>query len=257
MTLLGKVLVFVNLLLSVALLGVAIGIVTNRIDWSASPPKGDKPAGLLVARQERVKTASSALALAGDRWRESLSGSAGRPGLPAWEKRIADDRAWYAAQLDEARKGPQGKPLNTPIHTVKIGPEGLPALDPQNGDRPTLVPAERRRSDKPDEAARPLFCSEWYRKEMPRLTQLIDEQQTLYQEQVKLASDLTQQAIGPKGLRQRIIEEQTKGGRIKEEMLDVTGREKNADVESELLQSRHDQLDRRVEELKKARQEKK
>src|SRR5262249_39790998 len=109
-----------------------------------------------------------------------------------------------------------------------------------------------RRRAAPDEAPRPLFCHDWYfTREMPRLTQAIDIAQGEYQEQVRQATELTQQAIGPKGLRQRIIDEQTKGARIKEEMLDGTGGEKHADVESELLQSRREQLDRRVKELQK------
>jgi hypothetical protein len=247
MTLLGKILVFINLLLSVLMLSVAFAIYTNHIDFSAAAPKGDKPAGLLKQRQDRVKAANDALNLAGDRWRDSLNGP---PSLPAWEKRLADDRVWYAAQLEETQSGPEGK-LNAPIKAVKTGPDGLPIPDPANGGRPTMVGAERRRSDKPDEAPKPLFCRKWYEQEMGRLSLAIDQEQTNYQEQVKLAADLTQQAIGPKGLRQRIIDEQTKLARITEEMKDVTGREKNADVEAELLQSRHDQLERRVDELKK------
>jgi hypothetical protein len=257
MTLLGKFLVFINLLLSFLMLSLAFALYTNRIDWSASPPKGDKPAGMLVARQERVKTASAALAVAGDRWREALNGFAGnearprRDGLPAWEKRLADDRVWYAAQLAEARKGPDGKGDKVPVKWVKVGPDGLPIPDPKNSGRPTLANAERRRSDKPDETVRPLYCEDWYRKEMTRLTQAIDAEHTAYQEQVKLATDLTQLAIGPKGLRQRIVDEQVKNARIKEEMRDVTGRQTNAEVETELLQSRREQLEARVGELKK------
>jgi hypothetical protein len=256
MTLLGKILVFVNVLLSFLMFSLAFALYTNRIDWSASPSKGEKPAGMLVARQERVKAASAALVVAGDRWREALNGFAGdatrprRDGLPAWEKRLADDRVWYAAQLAEARKGPDGKGDKVPVKWVKLGPDGLPILDPKTG-RPTLVNAERRKSDKEGEAGRPLYCEDWYRKEMTRLTQAIDAEQTAYQEQVKLATDLTQQAIGPKGLRQRIIDEQVKNSRIKEEMRDLTGRQTNAEVETEILQSRREQLEARVEELKK------
>lgn len=272
MTQLGKTLVFVNLLLSVAMLGVAFAVSTNRIDWSASPAKGDKPAGVLVARQEHVKTASAELAVAGERWRESLAGSPGRPGLPAWEKQIADDRVWYAGLLEAAKKGPQGKPQNTPIQVVQFGADGLPIPDAKNAGRPTLVKGERRRAT-PDEAGKDLFCRDLYEKEMTSLTQQISAAQTEYQQLVKEAAELTQLASGPKPtqdkgirdavapkydlkpgdipLRQRIIDEETKSARVKEEMRDVTGREKNADVASESLVSRQEALERRVEELKK------
>jgi hypothetical protein len=272
MTQLGKILVFVNLLLSVGMLGVAFAVSTNRIDWSAAAPKGDKPAGLLVARQEHVKTASAELAVAGERWRESLAGSPGRAGLPAWEKQIADDRVWYAGLVEEAKTGPKNKPQNTAIQVVQFGADGLPIPDAKNNDRPTLVPGVRRRAT-PDEAGKPLFWRDRYVNEMTHLTQQISAAQTEYQQLVKEAAELTQLASGPKPtqdkeirdvvapkydlkpgdipLRQRIIDEETKSARVKEEMQDVTGREKNADVALESLVSRQERLERRVEELKK------
>jgi hypothetical protein len=263
MTLLGKWLVFVNLLLSFLLLSWAFGIYTNRIDWSAADAKGDKPPGALKVRQDRIKSATNSLTIAADRWREALKGFPGsetrarHAGLIDWENRVAGDRVWYAAQLKEAKAGPDGKGEKKPIKAVKLGPDGVPVPDPNNADRPTLVDAERRRLDKPEDAARPLYNSDWYAKELTRLAQLSEAAQTDYIEQVNLARELTEKAIGPKGLRQAIIDEQIKGARIKDEMLDVTGRQTNAEVETELLQSRRDQLERRVEELKKGREDKK
>ena len=76
-----------------------------------------------------------------------------------------------------------------------------------------------------------------------------------YQDLIAQESELTKQVIGPKGLRQRIMDEQVKKGRVEEELKDVAGRQKlNALVETELLLARRDQLERRIEELKKARE---
>ncbi len=49
MTLLGKILVFINVAASFLMLAWAAALYTNRIDWSNNPAKGDQPAGLLKA----------------------------------------------------------------------------------------------------------------------------------------------------------------------------------------------------------------
>ena len=51
-------------------------------------------------------------------------------------------------------------------------------------------------------------------------------------------SELTDQIIGPKGLRQQIIDEQEKIARIDEELKNVVSRQTNSRVETELLLSR-------------------
>jgi hypothetical protein len=262
MTLLGKILVFVNLLLSFLMLSWAVGLYTNRVDWTATKAKGDKPDGVLLARQERIKTANASLLVAGDRWRSALRGipdspvAATRDGLFGVEKRIADDRKWYADQLAEGKQGPGGQAGKQQINWIKFGPDGL-AVSPTSLNRPALEPAIRRKSDKPDETGRPLYCYQYYVADLARITQAIDAQQVAYQDAVKQAADLTQLAIGPKGLRQRIADEQVKNSRVKEEMRDVLGRETNAIVETEILASRQGQLEKRVEELQKTQGEKK
>ncbi len=258
MTRLGKILVFVTVLLSFVMLGWAVGLYTNRIDFTAAKAKGDKPDGVLLAKQERIKSANASLLLAGDRWRSALRGvpdspnAGARDGVVGLEKRIAEDRKWYADQLAEAKQGPGGQAGKQQINWVKFGPDGL-AVAVTSLNRPAMEPAVRRKSDKPDETGRPLYCYQYYVAELARLTQAIDAQQVAYQEAVKQAADLTQLAIGPKGLRQRITDEQVKNGRVKEEMRDVLGRDTNAIVETEILASRQAQLEKRVEELEKAR----
>src|SRR3954470_5012627 len=54
MTKLGKVLVFVNLAVSMAMAVWALGIYTQRIEYSAKAT-ADQPAGLVVQRQEAIK----------------------------------------------------------------------------------------------------------------------------------------------------------------------------------------------------------
>src|SRR5437660_403008 len=55
MSLLGKILVFVNLGLSFLMAGWALSVYVNRIDFSNAPAKGDQPAGEMLGRKARVE----------------------------------------------------------------------------------------------------------------------------------------------------------------------------------------------------------
>ena len=93
MTLLAKILIFLNLVLSVLMLTWALALFTNRVDWSSNAAKGEQPAGAMVARKARVDAGQASLDLAAIREREALRGNDGkdkRPahdGLPTWEAR--------------------------------------------------------------------------------------------------------------------------------------------------------------------------
>jgi hypothetical protein len=245
MTMLGKVLVFITVLLSFLMFSWALALYTNRIDWSATPAKGSQPEGMLVGRKKRVEAAYAALNLADARWREVNSP---KDGLAAWDKRRIDDRAWYAVELKALTDGPGGN-LLAPVSAVQIK-DGVPVLDAAG--RPALAPAARRKA-KPEDPNQPLYCSRYYDEKMADATRQIDAQQTVYQQLIKQESDLTEKAIGPKGLRQQIIDEQAKNARVDEELKDVAGRRTNNLVDVGRLQERRERLERRVEELKKAR----
>jgi hypothetical protein len=264
MTLLAKILIFLNLLLSVLMLAWALALFTNRVDWSNNQAKGQQPAGALLGRVKRKDDAQAMLDLAAGHWREALRGNDGkdkRPahdGLPAWEARRAADRVWYADQLKLARSTPNtpdGKPVV--IKRVSLSKEGQAVLDANNSNRPMMVDATRRKDDK-GEGGGPLYSYEYYVAELVRLTQQLEAAQVEYQKAVKRETELTEEAIGtkekPKGLRQRIIDEEEKLKQAKEERKDVADRQTNSEVDAELLVARREQLKRRIAELEKAAQ---
>ncbi len=263
MTQLGKILVFVTVALSLLMFGWALALFTNRIDWTANKGQAGQPAGRLAERQDRDKEARAALEVANLRWHDALVGNDGRDkrpvrdGLLAWEKRRADDRVWYAAQLKEARTG-DGMGGKVPIKRVSLTKEGQPIPDAANFGRPTMVPAERRKDDK-GQGGGPLYCHDYYIRQLGELTQRIQAAQAEYQQAVNEAATLTDELIdkkdGSKGLRHRIVDEEEKIKRINEELKDVADRRTNSMVETELLLARRAQLERRVDELKKAAQE--
>jgi hypothetical protein len=260
MTLLAKILVFVTLVLSLLMFTWALALYTNRIDWSARAPKADQAAGALQVRQKRLdEVEQPRLALAATRWRESLKGNGGRDnrpvsqGLLAWEQRRVADRKWYGEELQAARSGAGGNADNkAPIKRVATK-DGQLILDA--GGRPTLADAERRKDDK-DPRPQPLYSYDYYVRELADRTQKIQDAQAKYQAKVKEAENLTAEAIGPKGLRQRIVDEEIKIGLLDEELKDVIDRQTNSQVDTDLLLARRRQLELRKAELEKARQAK-
>jgi hypothetical protein len=256
MTLLGKILVFVNVALSFLMLSWAAALFTNRVDWTKTEAKADQPAGQLVERAKRVEQGSVAVNLAAAHWREAMRGNDGkdkrpvRVGLLDWEKRRAEAKVWYVAVLKAAEDGPDGKGEKVPIKRV-VTKDGLAVVDPQNPALPLLADAERRKTAE-DRDSSPLYCYKWYEEELKRLTTEIEKADA---EQQKLAKDeaaLTDQIIGPKGVRQRIVDEQVKLARAQEELKDVEDRQTNSRVDTELLLQRRAQLERRIDELHKA-----
>jgi hypothetical protein len=256
MTLLGKLLVFATVALSFLMLSWAAALYTNRIDWSANPPKEGNPEGVMVGRKKRVETAYVALGVADARWRDALRGSDAKEnphyGLLAWEQQRPANRVLYAQALQALQSGPGGDKTK-PVARIKTTEDGRPVVDPRTG-LPELVPAERRKA-KAEDKGEPLFCAQFYVDRLADLTQQIQTQQDKYQKAVKEEAALQEQIIGPKGLRQRIIDEQTKNKRVDEELKDLAGRKTNSLVDTELLLARRAQLERRIEELKNVRKE--
>jgi hypothetical protein len=265
MTLLGKILVFVTVALSFMMLAWALGIYLGRIDWSNNKASTERPAGVLVARQQRITDANDVLIQNSARWRQALRGNDGKDGRPvrdgllAWEKRRVDDRQWYAEQLKLAKhtdNGADGKPVA--IKRITLNKEGQTIPDPANAGRPTMAPAERRK-DEQGQGGGQLYCYDWYVAELDRLTKALEAAQLEYQKAVKMDTELTEEAIGtkdkPKGLRQRLIDEQEKYRLVLEELKDVGDRQTNSRVDAELLLAREEQLKRRVAELETAAKE--
>src|SRR5262249_32513617 len=101
MTLIGKFLVMINLVLSLLMMTWGLNIFEPRIAWSDQKGKDGAPDGELVARREKAKELNTAIAGAEIRWRDA------RAGIMALEDGKGPDfadgrvatRAWYEQEL--------------------------------------------------------------------------------------------------------------------------------------------------------------
>jgi hypothetical protein len=239
MTLFGKILVCVNLVFSITLAAVAMGMYSQRINWTSTPAEStpDRAAGELAVRIKAI-----------DRGWKGLQTAEARQQTAATELRRLEqqrwaDQQWYAAQLQHMVETASDK---DPVKLLVPGPDGKPLPDDKNFGRPTLQPAA-------DRAKLPLRSLKAYTTEKKQTYDQVNDERGKLAKLVEEDSMLTQKLIGGKGLRQRIEDEQEKRFRVELEIRDfVRPNLVNVLVESELLIKRRNQLLERLEELKKA-----
>src|SRR3954447_1601210 len=103
MTLLGKILAFLNLIIAVAMVSWSVTLYVTRPSWFEAKPEGGYPAGKEAQNFALLKDEIDSLG------RAALSASAEwgaqRARLEGLEKQRADRKAGYAVRLGWAREG--------------------------------------------------------------------------------------------------------------------------------------------------------
>lgn len=237
MTLFGKILVCINLAVSVMMAITALALYTNQINWTATPPEATaaKPQGLL-ARSQKDLTRESGLMQQSEARQQAATAQ-----LRNIEPQRPADRKWYAQQINHMIAVADEK---DPVRMLTIAPDGKVAVDAKG--RPQLVEGK-------DRAKAPLRSLQLYEKD------ILDNYEHIRTERDKLAkladegAKLTGMLTGGKGLRQRIEDEEDKRVRAEQEQKDFTRpRLINILVESELLLKRRNALTERIKELEKS-----
>src|SRR5262249_30010047 len=142
----GKILVLLNLAVSIMLAAWALALYTGRVDWSNQRTSAERPKlGEVYKRQEQIKPLWSQVITAEKRDRYA-SGQ-----LPLLEKALADNRTWYAAQLQDLKGGGQAF-----VQDVTYA-DGNLLLDEKNLGRPRMQEAK-------DKAKTPLHGEAYYAK---------------------------------------------------------------------------------------------
>jgi len=252
MTLLGKALVFFNLAFALLLAGWAFNMYANGIDWT-DKKEGNTPVGEFAVHEAKLDEMWKSVPLAQASW------LAQRKVLDSAEKSLGADRVWYDNEMRHVFVGPtlKANPAN-PVGDVSIAAKD----DPKNGIKkgqillddkgyPLLVPLK-------DRAGNPLESLAEYNDKDDKILQSLKEVMDKHEKQIAEANRLTDLIIGDKtkgvrGLHQRIEDEKTKNAGVLAEQDLIKPQLINTVVESELILKRKSQLERRVDELKKAK----
>jgi hypothetical protein len=240
MTTLGKVLVFVNLALSVVMAGWAQGIYASRIDWSAQTGKDGRPNGELKARQERITELNTAIGPAAFSWNE------GRATVARLDTLRDTERQWYEGELALLRSGATKE---HPARVIKLNKGEAEPTKPGINDRPVTEPGK-------DQYGKPLQSLVAYRTAEEVLNQQIDTQNKSLVQAIEEDSRLTNliagdPGTGAKGLQQRILDERAKYQQAVNEEQFVRPLLINAVVNSDLVFRRQRSLEARIKELEK------
>jgi hypothetical protein len=246
MTVFGKVLVFCNLVLSLLLMTWALGVWTNRIDFSDTQAKGDQVAGEFNKRKAVLDSLWADVRPAQGNWRSARKAVADQEAfqVAAWE--------WYHGEIAHNIAGDKAKP-NDPCRMVvyadKADPatgrgKGLIAVDPRTG-LPVMAPAKDRNGKDL------VFPLDTLNQQLEDILKNLAEVQDRHKKQIDEAKALTDKLIGDKGLHQRLVDEKQKRADVVAEQKLITPLLINTYVESDLIGKRHQQLVLRKEELKK------
>jgi len=248
MTILGKMLVFVNLVFSFLAFAWALALYTNRVDYTDNPAAEDRPAGELVARKAALKdmdaTFRRSVAALRNARRDLAAAETGT--APEYQNGRPADRDWYEAELDLLATGsPKGAPVRQLHDLVTAG--GQLKLDDKG--RPVLVNAPS-----PDDKA-PLRSLADMRTERKQVLEDTRKQQVklldLTQKDIQLTEDIIGTEDGSrKGLRRRLEDEKVKLADVYKEHERVQPLLINAAVDAQLILQRQDILMRRIEELR-------
>jgi hypothetical protein len=236
MTLFGKILVVTNVILSLFMASVAIGIYTNRLDWpgvASSPAPGEKGAGEFGRAKAELDDIQRAAALAQSRYDDGLRTVA------HLEDRIPRDRNAYALQL-KILDGEQAGQIQ--VISPRTG-AGQAALD--DDGVPVLV---YQRPAKPLKSRRGLY------RELAQTEEEIHGEkntiESLAHQQEQLTIELNGIPGRQKGLRDLLAEEKSTRENALAELQHLKPLRYNSEVESELLHKRQESLLARLNELR-------
>lgn len=230
MTLFGKVLIIINLGLSIAMVAWALSIYSQRPDWSFSKGSGEQQAGVLAELDAKYQQARGMRTIAEGRYQTAAAK------VLASEQQRRDLDAFYADALKKLRSGPGD--LQTLVYL-----NGQLQTNPQNG-QPVLQPFK-------DEDGMALKWLKFYEDELAAVQKAITQENQRLAMLLEEQKQISEEIDGPGGLRQRILREKENTRRAEEELRDLRPVELNARVEAQLLIKRQAQLMARVEELRR------
>lgn len=239
---LGKILVYFHVVFSLVLMALAVGIVTNSIDWAGGGGPGETP-GEHARKQEAIKTMQGSLLVFRSQWKEQ------HDILLALDKKRPEDQKWYAEQLKIAETGTNFARQRVPnaVKILEYEPNGKikAEKDPHDLGRPILA-------DHPDKRFIDLkkLTDEIAIKD-EEIKQAIEEIQKLIQEQQQLTFTLQGVPGKIKGL-YALLEEAKTAQENSKKALDYARQESiNGRVASQSLLRRGQELALRISELRK------
>lgn len=244
MTRVAKLLVFVNLFLSLLFATWALAVYSNRIDWGRKPASADRAAGELSRRLEEIDRLGGG-SKEGARQRAEVRWQRARKILQDRDVERARNQAWYADQLLALETGTdtRGRPVTPPVQNL-VYEQGQVRFDPATGF-PQLQPVA-------DKAGQPLasrrHLEQEYQATQGQIKQVMKALEGLVQQERQLTAVVTGDGQ-QKGLRGRLAQEQAETEKALGEQDYLKPLLYNRQVEAQLLQQRQQALQERLNQV--------
>jgi hypothetical protein len=239
MTFIGKLIVLVNLVISLLVATVALGLYATGIDWTERAGKPGEPPGLTAQRKAELKEVTDMIPLV----------EAGRieinKRVVATETRRLRNQVAYAAELAHIQRGASAE---DPARTIELQEDGRPKLDPMH-------PTGLARVAALDRGKQPLQSIAAYegflQKAITENEGILKQLDTALNQDIQLTLRLVPMP-GERGLREQLAQEREKRLGIQTEIDAVTHLGTKAVVEGAVIQERIDALDAQIAALKAA-----
>lgn len=228
---LGKILVFLNLALSVGMAALALGLYSNRIEWAGAKPNESE--GEIQKLNVEIKNQQGLFAPAVHRWNKE------KTDLERQEALQARARKFYAEKLDLLVKGKgPGQPID-----VLVFKDGKMQLD-ANG-LPVLQASPDKRLVGRDPQEQELKATD------RRIAEAIEQTGEIMKQEETLTKELNGNQGRPKGLRDLLAEMLAAAKRADEELLYVKRERINGREAAASVVNRQRQLRNREDALKR------
>jgi hypothetical protein len=245
MTLFGKILVMFNLACALFLAAWAFSIYATGVDWAANKSKGapSVPIGQYAIRADKITELWKGLEPAQTDWQ------IGRARLAKEEMHLAADRIWYDKEIRHVLHGPA---KNKPLTEVVLADKD----DEKSGVRKGQVLLDDQEHPKMAPSPLQLQSLDEYNKEDEGILASLATVMAEHVAQIGVDIELTDKIIGDKakgirGFQQRIFDEQAKSAALLAELSLIEPQLINTMVEAQTIAKRHDQMVKRIEELKR------
>jgi len=237
MTFFGKLLVLINVALSVVLVTVALGLYTQRVDWSGNPSASPPTKGEVKKLQEKLQ-GSGGWGLNNELSQAEKHYLTVRTDLAREEADRPQKQKWYSAQMATVQPG-----ASNAVKDIVYN-QGLPVYDPQG------LPEMK---DAKDRTGAPLMGIDFYTGKLNSKDNEIKADSKSFDAAAGSDADLTGKIGMVGGLRHQIEAEVYKAKQIKEQVDYLEEVRNNVFLEKELLQKRREQLEARRQQLENAR----
>jgi hypothetical protein len=226
MTRIAKILVFLNLALSLTIACWAIGWYANHVDWT------DSKTGVYFQLAERIKDLDTARGRAEARYAKETAT------LQAREKLIPELRAWYEAELESLRTG--NRPPQDPVVVngeIQLDPKGQPRMGP-------VLNASKKEIAGLASIAK---LDNQYAQRQTEISNVAEEINKLVEQEKALTSEIGNGQAA--GLRAELAAQQSEVRKSLHEQETLEPLLYNRLAELEILKKRHAALEARLKEL--------